>query len=95
MNAPRRFRKRPVEIEAMQWTANNAEAMLCWMGDKFATICPDDRTDDPDATAQIWVAANGRWLPIVNGEWVARDSEGFYPIKDSVFGKSYEILPVA
>lgn len=31
MNAPQRFRKRPVEIEAMQLTEDNAGAVLEWL----------------------------------------------------------------
>lgn len=46
MTAPQRFRKRPIEIEAMQWTGDNADALAQWTDGSFWTIDPEDRTDD-------------------------------------------------
>jgi hypothetical protein len=47
---------------------------------------------DNGATAALFVAANDEWLGIQTGEWVARDSAGFYPIKPEIFAQSYEEL---
>ena len=37
MNAPKRFRKRPVEIEAMQWDGHPGTAMMVcvWINSRF------------------------------------------------------------
>lgn len=40
-------------------------------------------------TAVLWCDANDEWLGLVDSEWVAQDSEGFYPIKNAVFKRSY------
>lgn len=45
--------------------------------------------DDLPAAAELWVEANQCHLPLVVGEWVAKDSLGFYPIKNEVFIKKY------
>lgn len=90
MSAPQKFRKKPVVIEAMQWDGDSVADLKYWTGGAFFEVEPDDRTDDPDATGQLWVEANGRYLPIVTGEWVIKDSKGFYPCKADVFAETYE-----
>lgn len=45
---------------------------------------------DTDHTAALFVEANNEWLGIKDGEWVAKDASGFYPINEDVFAGSYE-----
>lgn len=85
-----RYRKKPVEVEAVRWTGDNADEMSAWMGADFDVLDPADATDDPDQTATIFVDANSRWLGIVTGEWVIRDRLGFYPCKAEMFEVAYE-----
>jgi hypothetical protein len=97
MLEPQRYRKRPVVIEAMQWTGDNADAITAWYvsdftDHEFSTLDPEDATDNPVATAQIWVAANGVYAPIETGEWIIRDSRGYYPCKADVFAQTYELV---
>ena len=42
-------------------------------------------------THWLYVAANDAWLQIEDGEWVAKDDHGFYPIKDDVFARKYRL----
>lgn len=88
----KRYRKRPIIIEAMQWTGANSDEIRSWMvedvdGKEWFTT-----NDDAAHTAQLFVAANHAWLTIEQGEWVAKDSEGYYPIKEPVFARTYEEL---
>lgn len=76
------YRKRPVIIDANQWTGVNGELLVAWMGE-------DNIYFDFDGTA-IYVAANDAWLNIEVGEWVIKDSLGFYPCKDEKFHETYE-----
>ncbi|WP_222840698.1 hypothetical protein [Actinosynnema mirum] len=94
---PAHYRKRPVVIEAMQWTGTNEADLQAWTGaGRFHAIAPEDRSDDPDQTAALFVDANSAWLGITTGEWVLRDSAGFYPCKAEVFAATYEaVAPVA
>lgn len=78
-----RYRKLPVEIEALQWTGDNGAEIQAWCGDFF-------KFADSDGSAVLYVKANDAWLDVEISEWVAKDSIGFYPIKDSMFKKSYE-----
>jgi len=83
MTQPRRYRKRPVEITAFQWTGDNADAMREFTCGMF--LPPDDANP-----AWLYVAANSSSLPLEVGEWVAQDRLGYYPIKDEVFAETYE-----
>lgn len=86
---PRTFRKKPVTVQAMQWTGDNEAALTAW-GVDFYPVEPVDRTDDPDHTGCLYVAANGAWIGVPTGEWVLRDSAGFYPCRADIFAETYE-----
>lgn len=90
MNEPQTFRKKPVEIQAMQWTGDNAAAMHKWMPQDFNEGGSLGPLTANEYTASIWVEANSGWLRIVTGEWVIKDSKGFYPCKADVFEQTYE-----
>lgn len=90
MSGSKRYRKRPLEVDAIQWTGDNLNQLLHFTQGGFDLIDPEDRVDDPDCTAQLHVSANGVWLPIETGEWVIRDVRGWYPCKPDVFDRTYE-----
>lgn len=90
MSKPQKYRKKPVEIEAMRWDGDNAEDIQVWMGLGFHPVAPADRAKNPESTAELFVNANSRWLGIETGEWVIRDSRGFYPCKPDIFEATYE-----
>lgn len=83
----KRYRKRPVEIEAAQYLGTNVEEIQEWVGEApeggkaFGVF---------RAGPRLWVDANQSWLPIEEGEWIANDRHGFYPIKNDVFTESYD-----
>jgi hypothetical protein len=87
-------------LEAVQWTGENAVELNEWT----KTEGSDGQINAgfiwnfgaPEGPARLWVEANGTWLPIEIGEWVAKDSLGFYPIKDEQFRKSWRpAFPIA
>lgn len=79
-----RYRKLPVEIEAVQWNGLNTAEIATWTDGGFKPYS--------SVRAELWVAANQAWLKIGVGEWVAKDSAGFYPIKEHIFAKTYEAV---
>lgn len=87
-----RYRKKPIVIEAMQWTGDNTAALRSWTDGNFQPLDPEDRGANPDATAQVFVDANGVWCPIELGEWIIRDSKGFYPCKADIFAETYDAV---
>lgn len=87
----RSFTKRPVTIEAMQWTGNNVQDLWEWVGaDNLYGPLPVGDPLSPDGSpARLYVAANDAWLDLDVGEWIIRDRLGFYPCKAEMFRASY------
>jgi hypothetical protein len=100
----KRYRKKPVVIEAVQWAGGNLAEVQEFVGimqnmDGDAStvrfFAPFERDDDgevmhADGLARLWVEANTTWLPVEVGEWILKDSRGFYPCKADVFADTYE-----
>ena len=74
-----KFRKKPVMIEAIQWTGNNLEEIKDFMGyyeyAKKNLIIP---------------TLEGKMIAQVN-DWIIRGVQGeYYPCKPDIFEKTYE-----
>lgn len=79
-----KFRKKPVVIDAMQWTGGNINDLWDWAG-------ADNIYGPTEASPlRLYVAANDAWLNLEVGEWIIRDSEGYYPCKPDIFAATYE-----
>ena len=79
------FRKRPVVIEAVQWTGGNGLTIASFMGEPF----PDDAhtTDTP-----IIHTLEGDLVASV-GDWIIKGVKGeFYPIKNNIFMETYDAV---
>ena len=88
-----RFRKRPVVVEALQWTGANAEQMSAFAGPCFALVLPEDRAEDPQRTAEVWDELHGTWIGMRDGQWLIRGIRGeFYPHDESAFPAVYELV---
>jgi hypothetical protein len=97
--AVQKFRKKLIEIEALQWTGANLAEVQEFVGhmqnmdgdmDSSCFYGPEAYNDGrlnvfPDDCAHLWVEANTKWLPIRVGEWIAADP---------VLGKGY-YYPIA
>lgn len=85
----KRYRKKPVEVEAVQFTGDNADVVAEWCG---------------GAAAQSVVPAPGRGLKTVlniftlegkmqavPGDYIIKGVQGeFYPCKPDIFAATYE-----
>lgn len=92
-NEPGRFRKRPIEIYAIQFDGTNHVAISAFAPGCFEAVNPEDRGDDPDITAQVWDYLHGTWVGVKDGQWIAQGIRGeFYPIADDVMGETYEAV---
>jgi len=77
--------KKPILIEAVQWTGENEEEIRAFAG--LAILHADEEhllietaTDDEPSQAMVYP-----------GDWVVRDVVGrFYPCKDEVFRATHE-----
>jgi len=85
---PLTYRKRPIVIEAMQWTGDNIADLWDWAG--AANVYGPTEANP----LRLYVAANEAWLDLETGEWIIRDSRGFYPCKAEVFEATYEPVDI-
>ena len=87
-----KFRKKPVTVEAMQWTGDNeAEIQTFASSAHFNAVDLEDRVDDPDITAQVYDRLHSTWVGVKDGQWIIRGVQGeFYPCDADVFTETYE-----
>lgn len=95
------FRKKPVEIEAVQWdgTAEGATPIIDWILNSDATATY--RCSNPDRCAEN----DGDTLHVIQihtlegdmtasiGDWIIKGVAGeFYPCRDDIFRATYEAV---
>lgn len=102
-----KYRKKPVEIEAMQLTRENAPEVAAWCGGRVIEESkPGDPTDRYIAVEiptlegvmraesfhpSTWDPATLRY---VGGDYVIRGVQGeFYPCKPDIFASTYDEAP--
>ena len=88
----KRYRKKPVEIEAMQFdgTVESANKILGWIGAGGGDAARFHRTK-PELGLVI-STLEGR-MTANPTDWIIRGVKGeFYPCKSDVFAKSYEAV---
>lgn len=77
-----KFRKKPVVIEAVQWTGKNSNEVLHFM-------CPE-LEPDAEATVDTIKTLEGE-LHVSIGDWIIRGVKGeVYPCKPDIFEATYE-----
>lgn len=95
------FKKKPVVIEAMQFTVDNLVDVQNFVG-----IIPDhdDNTlgfrmartiegakEDPGIVARVWDKLHSTWVGVKTDQWIIRGVQGeFYPCDPDVFESTYE-----
>lgn len=92
---PQTFRHRSEQVEAVQWTGDNADTLRAFAGPDFDEIDLDDRTEDPDETAAVRESEHGTWRGLKPGDWVVRLDGGLYEFAAADFAKQYEAVPAA
>jgi hypothetical protein len=86
-----RYRKRPVEVDAIQWTGDNEAELITFTGNRFEALEPEDRADDPEITAQVLDVLHSTWVGVKTGQHIVRGVKGeFYPIAEDVLAETYE-----
>jgi len=91
-----RYRKKPVEITAVQWTGDNETAVQAFTGrSNFYALDDDERAlgDDPEATATVYDKLHSTWVLVYTGQHIIRGVRGeFYPIAPDVLADTYDEL---
>ena len=81
-----RWRKRPVEVDAIQWTGQNFGAVRAF-GSGAVGIGPVVAGALP-----LWVVKSSATCRVELGDWIIRepDGSGFYPCTDADHAAAYE-----
>ena len=92
-NAPKKFRKKPVTIEAMHFSKGSGPGIgyeiAAWCGGRFNTdVKPSDHTD---VRYTISIPTLEGVMTADEGDWIIRGVAGeFYPCKPEIFEATYE-----
>ena len=86
-----RFRKRPIEITAMQWTGGNETELNTFTGGRFRAVPRKERPGDLAITAEVHDDLHATWVGVKTGHWVIRGVSGeYYPIDEDVLAETYD-----
>lgn len=90
MNTPQKYRKRPVEIDAMQWKEGNGFHVRDWINGNGGEARLDNKADEPG----IYIATLEGEMKASPFDYVIRGVQGeFYPCKPDIFAATYEAVP--
>jgi hypothetical protein len=89
-----RYRLRPADVLAIQWTGDNADQLRGLAGQHFDTIDPEDRIEDPEETAAFRTHEHGGWLGLKSGDWVVKRGKELLKVGAADFAKLYEPVGV-
>lgn len=77
-----KFKKKPVEVEAVQWTGNNLSELCQFVPEEFR----HDKIHQP-----MGIVTLEGVLTVTEGDWIIKGVKGeFYPCKPDVFELTYE-----
>ena len=91
-----RYRKRPVEVEAMRWdgTADNATPVVQWIQDNGANCtyeCNTEPCSGDDGGHNIIIRTLEGDMMAVAGDFIIKGVQGeFYPCKPDIFHATYK-----
>lgn len=91
-----KFRKRPLEIEAMQFDggATSATEIQVWSG-QTARMMIDPEAEMQGCVKMVIDTSEGK-MTASAGDWIIRGVAGeYYPCKPDIFAKSYEPVTVS
>jgi hypothetical protein len=80
----RHYRKKPVVIEAVQFTGFNAVELMRFCGDSVGEIYDNDAAFINTLEGRMRASVGDYIIKGVNGE--------FYPCKPDIFEKTYELV---
>lgn len=86
MNEPRKFRKKPVEVEAIEFTGENARDVATWIGEGVLL-----ESDSKGFMNRVVIQTLEGDMTAVVGDWIIKGVQGeFYPCKPSIFDETYD-----
>lgn len=87
-----RYRKKPIEVDAFQWTGiQTLDALAEFVGPRIDPPLMD--AEDP-GIVWIWVEKSNTRCAVIAGGWVIAEPEGvgYYPCTEEQFDATYEAV---
>jgi len=82
-----RYRKKPVEIEAVRWTEGKPMSTLIDFTNGLVQL------NDVDRVFTVYDRLHDTWVAFQYGDWIIRGLQGeFYPCRDDIFAATYEAV---
>lgn len=93
-----KYRKKPVEVEAVQLCLKNWGAVCEFLGDIISASNPGILVNEPSDTCYEFGPWIGVYIPTLegrmlarHGDWIIKGVKGeFYPCKPDIFAATYE-----
>lgn len=83
-----KYRKKPVVVDAIQWTGHNFE--------ECKKFCPTIRkTGNHPTTGDVIITTiHGQETRVADGDWIIQEPDGIhhYPCKPDIFEQTYELV---
>ncbi|MET8081836.1 hypothetical protein [Streptomyces sp. NPDC005303] len=90
-----RYRKRPIEVDTVQWTGDNLNELINFTGGDFLLTTPGE-FDDTAITAKVYDSLHDTWVGVKTGQRIVQGVKGeTYPIDLDVLAETYEAAPDA
>ena len=84
---PQQYRRRPVAVEAMQYTVESCRTIHDWFG------LPHEDHDE-DCGSGFGVDTGNDWFEVSLGDWVVQDADGGIAVfSPDTFALDYEAVP--
>lgn len=92
-----KFRKKPVVIEAIQWSGRNFDEVMNFMQEFHGSKLNYENAEEAalkSGIITITTMHDGQMVNVVPGDWIVPDGKPntFYPIKPDIFEKTYELV---
>ena len=85
------FRKKPVIIEAIQWTGNNLQEIIAFLGDSNIQNDKNHYLEESRLPGGLIIKTLEGEHQAAIGDWIIKGVQGeHYPCKPDVFDATYE-----
>ncbi|MFB5623347.1 MAG: hypothetical protein ACE5RP_00300 [Nitrosopumilus sp.] len=85
----KKFKKKPVVIEAIQWNGNNNEEVVDFIG--WDNLNAEFKENESDVNFSISTLKGD--MKVSMGDWVIKGIKGeFYTCKPEIFEETYELV---
>lgn len=84
--------KKPIPIQGVQWTGDNAEELIQFTKHHFRVIKPQDSYRYPDGvTALVYDVLHKNWTHVMTNQTILMGVQGeFYPISEEILAITYD-----